>query len=77
MNEIPALGSSGNSLWYLPLIRDEIPINFYKNIFNIPVMSVYSLRKLPEQKYVILENSTEKTKPSLKSVFIFSAELLL
>lgn len=40
-------------------------------------MTVHPLRKLPEHKHVILENYIEKTKPSLKSVFIFSAELLL
>lgn len=47
---------------------------FCENIFNIPIMSVYSV---PEHRHVALENYTENTKPCLKSVFIFSAELLL
>lgn len=74
MNEIArdaSLLQTENYLWYLSLIKDKIPIYFYENIFNIPRMSVYSLRKLPENKRVILENYTEKTKALFKIWFYF------
>lgn len=50
----------------LLLIRDEIPVR------------VYSLRNLSEHKHIFsqIQNYTGKTKPSSKSVFNFSPEVL-